>query len=136
MRDAESSGLFWRDLGLTVAASGGVLVGALLAEGLRTRVWTLQTPHSREALFTISVLAACAYGTITLLSAGIALLLKRGQAPSVRTTRRQVFLLSIAIGILAAALGRSAGPFGVAIAWACLLLAPALVVSSPRFMRQ
>jgi hypothetical protein len=53
---------------VALAEALGIAVGVLCAEVVRTHAWTIVTPHSREALLAISVLAAALWGSVALVT--------------------------------------------------------------------
>jgi 4-hydroxybenzoate polyprenyltransferase len=114
------------DFALSVITGCGVCLGVLVAECIRTRAWTLHTPHSREALLWISLLGAVASASLACLAATAALLVSRARGVVSRIGLRKAFLLALLIGPLAALL-TYLGEWASAGVPVLLLLGPAAV---------
>jgi amino acid transporter len=123
---------FRSDVGRSAIAAFGVLLGVLVGEASRTRWWTIQTPHSREALLDISILFAAACAIVAFLGAAASLTVKRATRRPSRLGLTNTFILMVVVGVPVAFLGRL-GNAATTGALALLLLGPVAVVwSSPR----
>src|SRR5262245_16445733 len=104
------------------AQGASMIVGVLLGEALRTRVWTIPSPHSREALFQLSVWGALIAGVV----ASIAAVGARWRRPRAESRGMTACALTAVMGVVIAQLSWHGGWLCGAALWILILVGPGL----------
>ena len=102
----------------------GILLGVVAPEAIRTRGWTMTTPHSVSALISISALLASSAGVIAGIVSFAAFLVVSRRVPSNATVvrLRQAFVSTFILGLALVPLVHNAGWFRAIAGWVVLLV--------------